>query len=295
MAIRVGYPCINLSLECRGTKTFRLHSYSKERLRETVSNNLDCLAETIRWNIAHGIGFFRISSDLVPFASHPVNSYPWYLVFARQFRRIGRLIRGSGMRISMHPDQFVLLNARDERIVRDSIRELAYHCRVLDRLGLDRSAKVQIHLGGVYGDKRASLERFVRVYHQLPVVVRRRLVIENDDRLYNVSDCLAVSAQTGIPVVFDSFHHEVNGDGSGLRRAFERCAATWRPKDGVPMVDYSSQLAGARTGTHAHHINPVHFRRFLAALAGFDFDLMLEIKDKERSVLVAQRLLGGEF
>ncbi|MEO0025714.1 MAG: UV DNA damage repair endonuclease UvsE [candidate division WOR-3 bacterium] len=293
--IRIGYPCINLTLECRGTKTFRLRSYSKERLRETVSNNLDCLAETICWNIAHGIGFFRISSDLVPFASHPVNTYPWYLVFARQFRRIGEMIRKSRMRISMHPDQFVLLNARDERIVRDSIRELAYHCRVLDRLGLDRSAKVQIHLGGVYGDKRASLERFVRVYHQLPAVVRRRLVIENDDRLYNVSDCLAVSAETGIPVVFDSFHHEVNGDGSDWRTAFERCAGTWRRKDGVPIVDYSSQLAGARPGTHARHLDPAHFRRLLAALAGYDFDLMLEIKDKERSVLVAQRLLTGKF
>lgn len=293
--IRIGYPCINLSLECRGTKTFRLHSYSRERLRLTVRNNLDCLAETVNWNIEHGIGFFRISSDLVPFAAHPVNTYPWYLVFARRFRQIGKLIRKSGMRISMHPDQFVLLNAKDDRIIQDSIRELVYHCRVLDLLGLDRSAKVQIHLGGVYGDKRASLERFVRVYHRLPAAVRRRLVIENDDRLYNVADCLAVSAETGIPVVFDSFHHEVNGDGSDWRTAFERCAVTWRRRDGLPMVDYSSQLSGARPGTHARHIDSEHFRRLLAALAGYDFDLMLEIKDKERSALVAQRLLGGKF
>lgn len=294
--IRIGYPCINLTLECRGTKTFRLRSYSRERLRLTVASNLDCLAETIGWNIAHGIGFFRISSDLVPFASHPVNTYPWYLVFARQFRRIGELIRRSGMRISMHPDQFVLLNAKREQIVRNSVRELVYHCRVLDLLGLDRTAKVQIHLGGVYGDKRASMERFVRVYHRLPAAVRRRLVIENDDRLYNVADCLAVSRETGIPVVFDSFHHEVNGDGTDLRTAFERCAATWRRRDGRPMVDYSSQHAGARPGTHARHIDIRHFRRFLAALAGYEFDLMLEIKDKERSALVAQQLLpAGSF
>ncbi len=293
--IRVGYPCINLTLACRGTRTFRLRSYSRERLRETVTSNLACLAETIRWNIAHGIGFFRISSDLIPFASHPVNRYPWYLVFARQFRRIGELIRRSQMRISMHPDQFVLLNAKREQIVADSIRELVYHCRVLDLLGLDRTAKVQIHLGGAYGDKRASMERFIMVYRLLPAAVRCRLVIENDDRIYNVSECLAVSAETGIPVVFDSFHHEVNSDGTDWRRAFERCAATWRRRDGLPMVDYSSQLAGARSGTHAHHLDPDHFRRFFAALADRDFDLMLEIKDKEQSVLVAQRLLSGKF
>jgi UV DNA damage endonuclease len=292
--MRIGYPCINLTLKCRGTSTFRLRNYKPERLRATVANNLACLAETIEWNQRHNIGFFRISSDLIPFASHPVNTYPWFLVFARRFKKIGQQIKRAGMRISMHPDQFVLLNARQERIVESSIRELKYHCRVLDRLGLGSDAKIQIHVGGVYGDKQQSIERFVAVYQRLPAPIRSRLVVENDDRLYNVSDCLLISARTGIPVLFDSFHHEVNPNGDDLRTAFARCAATWRRQDGVPMVDYSSQAPAARPGAHAAHIDRRHFRQFIQALAGYEFDLMLEIKDKEQSALIAQRVLKKE-
>ncbi len=289
--MRIGYPCINLILKCRGTKTFRLRNYSRERMRETVANNLACLEKTIEWNRLHRIGFFRISSDLIPFASHPICSYPWARVFAPVFRKIGRQIKQARMRISMHPDQFILLNAQEERIVQNSIRELEYHCRVLDLLGLPRSAKIQIHAGGLYGDKKKSIERFVRVYRQLPERVRGRLVVENDDRFYNVSDCLEISAQTGMPVLFDSFHHEVNPNGDDLRTAFSRCAATWRRRDGVPMVDYSSQAPVGRPGAHTQHIDPEHFERFIQALAGYDFDLMLEIKDKERSALVALEFL----
>jgi UV DNA damage endonuclease len=290
--MRIGYPCINLTLKCRGTKTFRLRNYSSRRLEETVANNLACLAETIEWNRAHGINFFRISSDLVPFASHPVCTFPWEKVFVPEFRKIGRQIKRAQMRISMHPDQFVLLNAMERRIVQNSIRELKYHCQVLDLLGLPLTAKVQIHVGGVYGDKKRSIERFIRVYQQLSDRVRARLVIENDDRFYNVSDCLEISARIGIPVLFDSFHHEVNPNGDDLQSAFRRCAATWRRYDGVPMVDYSSQAPGGRVGAHTQHIDLKHFERFIQAIAGYDFDLMLEIKDKEKSALAALKFLA---
>ncbi|MEO0070777.1 MAG: UV DNA damage repair endonuclease UvsE [candidate division WOR-3 bacterium] len=288
--MRIGYPCINLSLECRGTKTFRLRSYSPERFQETLANNLACLEKTIEWNIKHHLLFFRISSDLVPFASHPVCKFPWQKVFQREFRIIGRLIKRAQMRISMHPDQFVLLNALDERVVRDSVRELKYHSEILDLLSLPSNAKVQIHIGGVYGNKDKSVARFIRRYEKLPEAIKRRLVIENDDRLYNVSDCLKISKETGIPVLFDSFHHEVNPNGDDLRTAFEKCALTWRKRDGLPMVDYSSQKPSSRFGSHSEHINPFHFRQFLFQLAGYQFDLMLEIKDKEKSALTALKI-----
>ncbi|MEO0080023.1 MAG: UV DNA damage repair endonuclease UvsE, partial [candidate division WOR-3 bacterium] len=98
--MRIGYPCINLSLECRGTRTFRLRSYSAQRLKATLASNLACLQETIEWNIRHNLLFFRISSDLVPFASHPVCRFPWQRVFQHEFRIIGDRIKNAGMRIS---------------------------------------------------------------------------------------------------------------------------------------------------------------------------------------------------
>ncbi len=260
-------------------------------MAETVGHNLGCLERVLRWNLDHGIGFFRITSDLVPFASHPVCTYDWARHFRDRFHKLGCLVRRHRMRISMHPDQFVLLNAIDEKTVGSSIRELGYHALVLDLMGLPASAKVQVHVGGVYGDKQASIHRFTQRYSRLPTVVRRRLVVENDDRSYTVSDCLEVNRQNGVPVLFDVFHHRVNSSGEATREALRRCAATWHRTDGPPMVDYSSQEAGQRRGRHAEHIDVRDFRKFLGAARGIECDVMLEIKDKDKSALEALALV----
>ncbi len=285
--MRVGYPCINRSLECRASRTFRLKSYSEERLVETVAGNLDCLRRILEFNLAHDILFFRITSDLVPFASHPVCRFDWGEHFREEFRRIGRFIRKHKIRISMHPDQFTLVNSLKEEIFERSRRELLYHARVLDLLGLNRTAKIQIHVGGVYGDKPAAVNRFIDRYGTLEEEIRRRLVIENDDVSYTLSDCLAVSSQTGVPVLFDVFHHSVNCSGEPVSEAVRRAAETWKKRDGILMADYSSRRPGGSRGNHAESIDIRDFKKFLAASRPVDFDLMLEIKDKEQSALKA--------
>lgn len=292
--MRIGYPCINLSLSCRPSRTFRLASLSEERLRETVASNLACLEEIVRWNAAHGLLFLRITSDLVPFASHPANRFPWEEAFAPTFAQIGHLIREYAMRISMHPDQFVLLNTPRAEVLAASISELEYHARVLELLGLERTAKVQLHLGGAYGDKHAARQRFVQVARGLDRAIRERLVIENDERLYNLDDCLEVSAQLGIPVLLDTFHRELNPDERSLPEALAAATATWSKADGLPMVDYSSPLNEGRVGSHAHTLDEAHFCRFLEESRPYDFDLMLEVKDKERSALRAAQLAAGD-
>jgi UV DNA damage endonuclease len=190
------------------------------------------------------------------------------------------------MRISMHPDQFVLINALDPAIVASSVAELQYHCDVLDGMELPESAKVQIHVGGVYGDKREAIGRFAAQYEKLPAQIRRRLVIENDDRLFSADDCLKVHELTGVPILFDTFHHECLPGERSLEEAFAACARTWRQRDGVIMVDYSSQQKGERRGKHSEHINLRHFTATMARL-GSDCDVMLEIRDKEASATKA--------
>lgn len=291
--MRIGYPCINRSIGCTSSRTFRLASYSDRRLVETVESNLDCLEAVLRWNAAHGILFFRITSDLVPFASHSVCKHDWAGRFRDRFRRLGRIVRRHRMRTSMHPDQFVLLNALDERIVTGSVRELEYHARVLDLMGLPASAKVQIHVGGVYGDKPSAIGRFVERYRRLKAAVRRRLVVENDDRCYTVADCLEVSRLTGAPVLLDVFHHKVNSSGGSVRDTLRLCAATWQRADGPPMVDYSSQEPGQRRGRHKEQVDLRDFQRFIAQARDVECDVMLEIKDKEKSALKAARLVSG--
>lgn len=285
--MRIGYPCINRSAGCSAGRTFRLASYSRDRLYATVAANLACLETILDFNRDHSLLFFRISSDLVPFASHPVCSDPWQEACGPAFARIGRRIREEGHRVSMHPDQFVLINALDPGIVERSVAELAYHAEVLDLFGLDATAKVQVHVGGVYGDREASTRRFVDAYGRLPEPVRRRLVIENDDGRYTAADCLVISDETGVPVLFDRFHHEVFGAGEPVTDVISRVAATWGPGDGAPMTDFSTQAIGKRPGAHAASLDREVFVRFLAESRGYDLDVMLEIKDKERSALLA--------
>ena len=242
------------------------------------------------FNIKHQLLFLRIGSQCIPFASHPICRFNWKKHFEKELKAVGRYIKENGVRISMHPDQFVLINALDKDIVKRSIAELQYHCDLLDAMHLNVTAKIQIHVGGRYGDKKAALNRFIERYKQLPISIKKRLVIENDDRLFDVADCLFIHQATKIPILFDSFHHDCLNSGESMKSALEKCMATWRKKDGIPMIDYSSQEPGGRKGKHATHIDEMLFRKFLEQVQGLNFDMMLEIKDKEKSALLAKKI-----
>ena len=116
------------------------------------------LERILKFNVQHDILFFRIISDLIPFASHPICTFNWQNAFAEQFKRIGNLIQNFSIRISMHPDQFTIINSLENDVFLRSVRELAYHAQVLDMMELDNSAKIQIHIGGVYGNKNKRLQ-----------------------------------------------------------------------------------------------------------------------------------------
>jgi len=131
------------------------------------------------------------------------------------------------------------------------------------------------------------MERFVNNYEHIDDSIKRRLVIENDERLYTVSDCLALNERTGIPVLFDVFHHSINNHGEKTRDLLAPVTSTWKTHDGIPMVDYSSQQGGKRPGAHAESIDTKDFQDFLQSTNPYDIDIMLEIKDKEKSALTA--------
>jgi UV DNA damage endonuclease len=292
--MKIGYPCVNRTIGCTGSAAFRLVNWSEKRFHETVVNNLDCVDKMLLFNAQNGLLFFRISSDVVPFASHPVCGVDWARVYGERLRETGGFIKKSKIRVSMHPDQFVLLNALDETIVEKSVAELAYHAKFLDTLGLDHTAKIQIHVGGAYGDKKSAMLRFVKRYRSLDSTIKNRLVIENDDHLYSVKDCMAIHRATGVPVLLDVFHHTLNNNGEPVHKAIVVAHDTWKKHDGLPMVDYSSQKKGKRPGSHAESIGIKGFSAFLKMCEPMDFDLMLEIKDKEKSALKAVKAAAAD-
>jgi UV DNA damage endonuclease len=290
--VKIGYPCINTSIQRHHTSTFRLASYSEMRLIQTIRDNLAHLEKILKFNVENRLLFFRISSDLVPFASHPICKFDWVYHFKSEFEQLGEYIKANNIRISMHPDQFVILNSSNEKVTENSINELKYHCNILDAMDLDQTAKVQIHVGGVYGDKPRAIKKFIECYSTLSEAIKKRIAIENDDHLFNLKDCLEIHQQTGIPIIFDIFHHECfNYSKESIIQAIKKASLTWKVKDGLPMLDYSTQSKGERKGKHAATLDPLLFCNFIMETQRFDFDVMLEIKDKEKSALAALKLL----
>lgn len=285
--MRIGFVGDSTIAEIQSARRFRLSSYSSEKFRETALLNLDGVQANIEYSAKNSLLNYRIRSEIIPFASHAVCDVDWKSEYAARFPVIGALVKKYEMRVSFHPDQFVVLNAPSEKVVQNSIAELQYQSTVLDLMQVGNEHKLQIHVGGAYGDKMESKKRFAATFQKLPDSIKRRLVIENDDRLYTVQDCLDIHTETGIPILFDNLHHAMNPDGRSLREAIEACFATWKNEDGLPMVDYSSQQPGMRAGKHADHIDIHQFEAYLQETTGLNFDIMLEIKDKDVSALEA--------
>jgi UV DNA damage endonuclease len=270
--------------------------------------SLQYLAAIFDYLAATGISMYRISSDLAPYVTHP--DLPQFHgqidECAPELEALGARARALGLRLSFHPSQFILLNSPDEGLVDKSILDLAAQARMLDLMALGPEAVVVTHVGGVYGDIEAGRERWVRSWERLPEAVRRRLVLENDDTRFGVSDTLWIHERTGVPLVFDYLHHWcLDRAGIDQHAALAACLRTW-PHGVTPKIHYSSprtemrsiERKNKKTGKaeqvqappiwsgHADYINPFECITFLRGAATLpDFDIMLESKMKDLALL----------
>jgi UV DNA damage endonuclease len=179
-------------------------------------------------------------------------------------------------------------------VYENSIKELEYHADILDLMNLNSDAKIITHVGGIYGNKDESIARFVRRYNELSDNIKRRYVIENDDKSYNIHECLLINHETGIPVIFDNYHHICNPTQKSFVEEFDRVKNTWNNVDGLPIVHYSSEHPVKGKPSHADTINISVFSKFLEKTKRYNFDIMLEIKDKEESVIKALSLIMND-
>lgn len=281
MIRHLGYVAIALSIDASTNRTCRLRNATPENLRSLIGQNLAGLREVLRSNLDSGIYLYRISSQVIPFASHPSVCFPWWEEFAEDLSDIGDLVRAQGMRVSMHPGQFTVLNSPDRGVVAASVAEIEWHVRFLDSLGTGPDSKIVIHLGGAYRNRSEAKERFVRAVEALPEGWRRRLVIENDERTFTIEDTLEVSTRTGLPVVFDWLHHRANAGAGDIAKLLHDVFGTWKAEDGPPKVHLSSQLEGGRLGQHDDWVAPEDARELLRVAPDREFDCMLEAKRKD--------------
>ncbi len=278
--IRYGYPAQNLTLPATTNRTLRLASLADaEKVRALVWENLLGLETIVRWNAERSIRLFRIGQGLIPFASHPAFPYNWADEHGDDLRGMGALARSLGVRLSMHPGQFINPGSPNPETARRSIDELLYAARVFDLMGLD-DAVVVLHLGGAYDDRPAAVARFVEALRAQEDILRY-LALENDERIWTVGEIVGAARALGIPAIVDNLHHALNPGGLSLAGALDLALPTWEARGVRPKVHLSSQDPTKRPGAHAHSIEVEDWAAFLDALGGRETDVMVEAKGKE--------------
>ena len=285
--MRIGYACLLVGVEGTTIRTCRMDSATHERMASLVSQNLGTLSHILDYNRANHVRMFRISSDIIPFGSNKTVSFPWQSLYAEELQTLGEKAKQGDIRLSMHPGQYTVLNSPHTHVVENAIRDLAYHCAFLDAMSMNATNKIILHIGGIYGDKPAAIERFKSNYAMLEERIKARLIIENDDKCYTAEDVLAIGSELKIPVVFDNLHHEMNpsAKAQSIKEWITDCAKTWRKKDGAQKIHYSQQAHAKRAGSHSETIDLPTFLRFYKTLPTTDLDIMLEVKDKNVSAL----------
>ena len=249
MAKQLGYACINMTLAKQGIscnrsmirRTFDAKgvAYASELILENLRN----LTKIVSWNNQNGIKVYRMSSNMFPWMSeYEFTDLPDYDKICNLLKGIGTLAMENGQRLSFHPGQFCVLASPNEEVVLNAMNELDKSAQIMDLMGLpeSRMAKINIHVGGAYGDKKSALERFCKNFLRLQPSAQARLTVENDDKanMYSVKDLYdGVYKVVGIPIVFDYFHHKFCTGDMTEEEALKLAASTWG--DIKPCTHYS--------------------------------------------------------
>lgn len=289
----IGYACISLTNKETTNRRMLLKNFSEEKFLEICNYNLNGLEKILLHNLKNNIKFFRISSDIIPMASHDINEIPWWDIFKDKLEEIGNIIKANNMRVSMHATQFTVLNSPNKSVVESSMKDLEYHCKFLDSLGLDEKAKIIIHVGGIYSNKDLSIENFKNNFFNLSQHIKNRLIIENDEKNFSLDNVLAIATYLDCPVVFDNLHNKCYGDNNyDLNYILDTVSRTWSLKDGNPKVHYSQQDKNKKKGSHSSTINTIEFLEYYNVAKNFNIDIMLEVKDKDISAIKCTNIIA---
>lgn len=292
--MRFGYASINLTLAAQKIQVNR--SMVKKTFIEkgvvyasalALANFTD-LEKVIDWNIENNLLFYRMSSDMIPWMSEfEIADMPDYEEIKKICVRCGEKASQSGLRLTFHPGPFNVLATNTDLVLTKTIKELRQHAEIMDMLNLPATpfAKINIHVGGAFGDKVSALARFAESYNRLPDNTRKRLTVENDDKanMFSIEDLLWLHGQTKIPVVFDYFHHQFCTGGLSEQEALFAAIKTW-PENITPVVHFSSSKkkyedASSPPAAHADYIYTG------VNTYGQNIDIMFEAKAKETAVI----------
>ncbi len=254
------------------------------KLSALCSANADALLAALKFCAKHGIGCFRVNSQILPIKTHPTAGYdigdlPDSDAIVERFRECKTFAEQHHLRTCFHPDQFVVLNSQRPEVVEASIRELEYQAEVAEWIGAD---VINIHGGGAFGDKAKAIADFAKSLDRLSSRVRDRLTVENDDKIFAPADLLPVCRAAGIPLVYDVHHHRCHRDELSESAATEQAIETWNRE---PLFHISSPLEGWSGPKPARHHDFIDIKDFPDCWRHQKLTIEVEAKAKELAVM----------
>ena len=264
------------------------------KLSELCWANAEALQAALQFCADHGIGSFRINSQILPLKTHSECGYemaklPQGDEIVRQFKACGEFAKTQNIRTCFHPDQFVVLNSPRWDVIDRSVKELEYQAEVADWVGAD---VINIHGGGAYGDKAGALERLATNLNRLSERARSRLTLENDDTTYTPSDLLPICRAEGTPLVYDVHHHRCNSDELSIEEATHDAIATWNRE---PLFHISSPLNGWKGKKPKPHHDFINNQDFPPCWRELSLTIEVEAKAKELAVLKLKKQLAERW
>ena len=286
--MNIGYACINLSLGKKVTtnRTMIKKTFTQKGLEyvsDLVLQNVADLERIIDWNYQNGVNFYRMSSDMFPWATeYEFTQLKDWKAISTILKRCGDKAKQYGQRLTFHPGPFNVLVSPKESVVENTIKDLEVHGRIMDVMKLSQTPynKINIHCNGVYGDKQSAMDRFIVNFQRLSNSVKNRLTIENDDKasMYSVKDLMHIHKKIGIPITFDYHHHKFCTGDLTEQQALELASTTW-PKGITPAVHYSESAVGKKPQAHSDYIfEPIN-------TYDKNVDIMVEAKQKDLTIL----------
>lgn len=295
MKIRLGYVSISKTLDISTSKTITYTEFIKNndfnKLDNIIKENLCNLEKIIDYNIKNNVHFYRLTSKLIPLATLEEVDFDYIEGYKDYYKRIGDKIKKYNIRVDTHPDQFCVLNSTKKEIVESSINILKYHYNILNALGIENKIII-LHIGSSVLGKYNSIKRFINNFNKLPNYLKKCIALENDDKIYNIKDCLELCEFLNIPMVLDYHHHICNNDGIDINLYLKRIFNTWND---TPKMHFSSPKNKTKKDFRTHHeyIDIDDFISFLdkIKLLNTNLDIILECKAKDEALFRLVRLL----
>ncbi|PLS18373.1 UV DNA damage repair endonuclease UvsE [Bacillus sp. M6-12] len=295
MIIRYGYVSTATSLwESSPARTVTFKRFKElgseqgfEKVLEVTRQNLRNTLRTLYYNTAQEISVYRLSSSIVPLATHPELLWDFVTPFKEEWQAIGDWIRRHNMRVSFHPNQFTLFTSDKPHITANAIKDLEYHYRMFEAMGIHSHSYMNIHIGGAYGDKLAALGRFDENIKQLPAHIKQKMTLENDDKTYTAEETLRVCQNEQVPLAFDYHHHMANPSTIPLEQLLPDIALTWAHTGIPPKIHISSPKSDKEYRSHADFVDLDFIMPLLRLLKELqlDTDFMIEAKTKDKAML----------